>query len=155
MHISEFIPHFLAYLREKLVQPFDSQGSSSYYSPRQREELKRTGRNKIKAEIQATKANTTDGSRSARLSLHYASSPVKKVNYNNGSGNNNSSTMGLSGISPIKNVEPKREKPKKFATTTTSFHSNNSTSMNASTGFELNSMDDFPSMMSLATTTKK
>lgn len=144
MHISEFIPHFLAYLRERLTQPFESQGSSSYYSPRQREELRKRGRNKIKAQIQATKVNTP-GARSARVSLRYASSsPVKKVTCN--VSECNSTTMELSGISPIKNIQPKRTKQKKVTTMATSFHSNNS--RNGSTGFELSSMDDFPSMMS-------
>ena len=133
--ISEFIPHFMAFLRARLLQNSDqSNGHTPYFSPRQKEEQRKAERSKIKS-----KANS--GGKTARLSLQYSSSPLKTVNKNNENRNlNNQLHSGIYGISPIKNVETKRGKAGKHK------RLNKTVPVVKPTKFELDSMDDFPSM---------
>ena len=145
--ISEFIPHFMTFLRIRLLQHNERKGSGNgpYFSPRQKEEQRKAERNKIRTQNKNNK--TTPGGKSARLSLQYASSPLKPIktrndnhcNTNNGNKQLDQSEMEINGISPIKSVDHRekrgKSKQRRFNKT-------------APTKFELNSMDDFPSMAS-------
>ena len=142
MEISEFIPHFMAFLRSRLLQNNDQQGHTKpYFSPRQKEEQRKAERNKFKT----INNKTNPTGRSARVSLQYSSSsPMKAVNGNNKdqqSSNrfNYSTDIAISGISPIKNADQNKrnrsknsKKPAKVKTKPVKF--------------EINSFYDFPTM---------
>ena len=147
--ISEFIPHFMAFLRARLLQNNDRKTgrSAPYFSPRQKEEQRKAERIKIK-----NQTKTATPGKSARLSLQYSSSPLKPITTTDGNNKNNSlnsfdqSEIEINGISPIKTTETiKQSDNHKRGRSRQSRRFNKTV---PATKFELNSMDDFPSMSS-------
>lgn len=147
--ISEFIPHFMAFLRSRLLQNNGRKTgrSAPYFSPRQKEEQRKAERIKIK-----NQSKTATPGKSARLSLQYSSSPLKPITTTDDNNKNNSgghsldqSEIEINGISPIKTTETHKQ-----SETHKRGRSRQSRRFNKTvpTKFELNSMDDFPSMSS-------
>ena len=138
--LSEFIPYFLAYLHDKLN--ISTNNASAYFSPRQLEKRKKE-RNELKKD--EGDRNKDVPKKSARLSLQYASSsPMKKIQ-------GGKHATSIKGISPIKNTlkspSPKSEKNHLVKSPLQG-------SSGSKSNFELNSLEDFPSISYISSVKK-